>query len=168
MTLQTLLVARSPSEVTELWHRAVIEGERYANITLGPLLEEHLVMTLRSHVSDVGLCRIVAREFLLLRPRGDSESLIRVAGRCLLIAGFFPLLARRRNVRVGYFFEIGAGAYHAHASYWAARGRSGYAECSKTAAERFPDLVGTLRGMKGSAIIRDEIEALTIPHVEWY
>lgn len=163
MISRTLMVTDSSTDVTELWHLAVTEGEKRAHVVLGPLLEEHLVMTLRSYINDVELCRIVALEFL----SGGSESLIRIAGRCLLIAGLFPALARKRNVRVGYFFEIGIGAYHAHASYWSARGKSGYAQCSETVAKRFPDLVGTLRGMRDSPIIADEIEALTVPPLEW-
>ncbi len=163
MTSRTLMVTDGSTDVTELWHCAVTEGERRAHVILGPLLEEHLIMILRSFTNDVGLCRIVALEFL----SGGSESLIRIAGRCLLIAGLFPALARKRNVRIGYFFEIGIGAYYAHASYWSARGKSGYAQCSETAAKRFPDLVGTLRGMRDSTITTEEIEALTAPCSEW-
>lgn len=163
MTSQ-LSTARSSKAITELWLHAVTEGEKWANIYLGPLLEEHLAMTLRSYVRDIGLCRVVARELL---QSEDAETLIKVAGRCLLIAGLFPAHARRRNVRVGYFAEIGIGAYHAHASYWGARGKRGYAECSRTAAERFPDLVGTLRGMKNSPNIAVEMQALFVPYDKW-
>jgi hypothetical protein len=161
------MVADSPHGVTGLWHRAVVEGERRAHIELGALLEEHLVMILQSYISDVGLCRTVALEFLSSRRPGDSGSLIKVAGRCLLIAGLFPAVARRRNVRTGYFFDVGVGAYHAHASYWGARGKTGYAHCSRAAAERFPDLVGTLRGMRSSPHIAEEIEALVVPELRW-
>ncbi len=167
MTSQTLMTTRNSEDVTELWHRAVREGERCAGVVLGQPLAEHLVMTLRSYIADTELCRIVAREFLPTYLQSDSEALIRVAGRCLLITGLFPALAKRRNVKVGYFFEIGVGSYHAHANYWNARGRKGYAQCSKTAAERFLDLVETLRGMRGSPVTAEEIEALTTPDLKW-
>lgn len=163
MPPQELMVARSPKEINELWHSAVTEGERCADVALGPLLRGHLVMTLVSSMRDTALCRDVARQFL----QKDSESLIMVAGRCLLIAGLFPALARRRNVGIGYFFKVGVGAYSAHSSYWSARGRHGLATCSKIASERFPDLFKTLRGMKGSPVTKEEVEALEIPEFRW-
>ncbi|MGB3922118.1 MAG: hypothetical protein WBL19_02475 [Minisyncoccia bacterium] len=166
MPLQELMLAEN--DTTGLWHRAVLEGERRAGISLGPMLEEHLTMTLRSYLKDTELCAVVAREFLETYALYDSEALIRVAGRCLLIAGFFPELSRRRNVRIGYFFEMGVGAYRAHAGYWQARRRTSYAKASRSAAERFADLVKTLRGMKNSELLAEELQATKISPLEWH
>ena len=163
MTSQ-LMLARSSETVSDFWHRAVTEGERQAEISLSPLLKGHLAMTLRSYIRDLALCRVVAREYM--QPR-DAEDLVKVAGRCLLIEGLFPELFRRRNVHKGYFVEIGTSAYHAHAVYWSARGRHGYAECSRSAAEHFLDLVGTLMGMNNSPNIAEALQALRTPHNKW-
>lgn len=156
------------NDTTELWHRAVLEGEKYAGVILGQMLEEHLTITLRSYLKDTGLCSVIAKEFLSNYDHFNPEALIRVAGRCLLIAGLFPELPRRRNVRIGYFFETGIGAYQSHASYWYARRKDSYAKASRTAAERFTDLVKTLRGMRNSQIVAEELEAIKISHLEWH
>lgn len=168
MDAQELMVAENEEEPREIWYRAIREGERKANVTLGALLEDHLVATLRSYVIDSNLCRVVAQDFLLTFSYTQTETLLNIAGRCLIITGFFPAVARRRNVREGYFVDMGVGAYNAHATFWHARGKINYAKCSKCAAERFLDLVKTLRGMRSSQVIAEEIEALSVPELRWH
>ena len=168
MDAQERMVAENKEEQRSIWYQAIEEGERRANVVLGPLLEDHLVTTLRSYVLDRNLCRVVARDFLSHFLYTNSETLISVAGRCLIITGFFPDISRRRNVREGYFIETGVGAYNAHASYWSAHGNRNYAKCSRNAAERFLDLVKTLRGMRNSRVVAEEIEALSVPELHWH
>lgn len=100
---------------TELWHGLVREGERRAQAALDDEVESYLVFALMRHVGDAPLAhRIMALEFLetLLRDGRAREAALRDVGdRCLLIAGLYPDLARRRRVSLRYFVDLGQGAY---------------------------------------------------------
>ncbi len=100
---------------TQLWHELVREGEARAHAALGEELESYLVFTLMRHYRDAPLAhRVMALELLeaLQRDGGQRRDELRDVGdRCLLIAGLYPELARRRRVPLRYFLELGQGAY---------------------------------------------------------
>jgi hypothetical protein len=100
---------------TQLWHELVREGEQRARQRLGEDAESYLVFTLMRHHRDAPLAhRTMALELLeALQHRGRrrEDDLRDVGDRCLLLAGFYPELARRRRVDLAYFIELGRGAY---------------------------------------------------------
>ncbi len=100
---------------TALWHELVRDAEAKAGRSLGEDLESYLVFTLMRHYRDAPLAhRVVALEWLEAMQREGrqrSDELRDVGDRCLLIAGFYPELAQRRNVPLSYFVEVGRGAY---------------------------------------------------------
>ncbi|MCE3004635.1 MAG: hypothetical protein LW860_18360 [Xanthomonadaceae bacterium] len=102
-------------EGTNLWHELVREGEQRARQRLDEDAEAYLVFTLMRHHRDVPLAhRTMALELLeALRRSGRrrEDDLRDVGDRCLLLAGFYPDLAQRRRVDLGYFVALGRGAY---------------------------------------------------------
>jgi hypothetical protein len=100
---------------TQLWHELVREGESRAHARLDEDLESYLVFTLMRHLGDAPLAhRVMALELLeaLLKDgRRRRDELRDVGDRCLLIAGLYPELAKRRRVSLRYFVTLGQGAY---------------------------------------------------------
>jgi hypothetical protein len=100
---------------TQLWHELVREAAQGAHARLSEDLESYLVFTLMRHLGDAPLGqRIMALELLeaLLKDGRQREQELRDVGdRCLLIAGLYPQLARRRHVPLRYFLDLGRGAY---------------------------------------------------------
>lgn len=107
-----IVTSNSP---TELWHGLVREGEHRARARLDEESESYLVFTLMRHHRDAPLAhRTMALELLEALQRDGrlrEQDLRDVGDRCLLIAGFYPELARRRRVPLSYFVELGQGAY---------------------------------------------------------
>lgn len=100
---------------TELWQALVREGERRAGAALDEHSESWLVFTLMRHLGNARLAEpAMAIEYLqALQCRGRLRSLALqdVGERCLLIAGLYPELAERRRVGLGYYIELGQGAF---------------------------------------------------------
>lgn len=100
---------------TQLWHDLIREGEQRAHARLPEDAESYLVFTLMRHYRDAPLGhRIMALELLgaLLKDGKQREQELRDVGdRCLLIAGLYPELARKRRVSLDYFIQLGQGAY---------------------------------------------------------
>jgi hypothetical protein len=99
----------------ELFRDLVREGEERAHQPLDETLESYLVFTLIEHLRDPaidtqpmavalldGLDQVGALREQRLRTVGD---------RCLLIAGFYPELARKRMVTPRYYAALGRHAY---------------------------------------------------------
>lgn len=110
--MSPLLTGNSP---TELWHDLVRQGEERAQRRLDEDTEAYLVFTLMRHYRDVPLAhRTMALEWLHALDqagRDRQDGLRDVGDRCLLLAGLYPQLAERRRVNLGYFIELGRGAY---------------------------------------------------------
>lgn len=100
---------------TELWYELVREGEARMQLQLPDAVESYLVFVLQRHQRDAQLAgRTIALECLegLERHGRDRQQRLRDVGdRCLLIAGLFPRLARRRNVQPEYYAAMGQAAY---------------------------------------------------------
>jgi hypothetical protein len=100
---------------TAQWQRLVQEASTNASLALDEELESYLVFLLeRSCAQTDVLQRIMALDYLhglTTDGRERRERLREVGDHCLLFAGLFPHIARKRLVRIGYFVEIGRGAY---------------------------------------------------------
>lgn len=125
---------------TELWRDLVREGEARAETALPENVQAYLVFLLMRHLRDGSLAgRTMALEWLHAlelagRPRADA--LRDVGDRCLLLAGWYPKLAERRQVSASYFAAIGQSAY----SEVAGVARNGYGAL-------FTELSGAYRPM---------------------
>lgn len=128
----------------ELFRDLVREGEERAREPLDETLESYLVFTLVEHLRDpVLVSEPMALSLLdsLEQVGGVREQRLRAVGdRCLLIAGFFPDLARRRLVTPGYYAALGRHAY----DELAAAMRASLAELYQALSEAFDALVHVL------------------------
>jgi hypothetical protein len=101
---------------TAQWQALVSE----ASLALGKSalpeeLESYLVFLLMRFTGNPALSgSVMALEFLrgieLLKTARES-SLRDVGDKCLLFAGFFPEMARRRRVKMSYYVDLGRSAY---------------------------------------------------------
>jgi len=134
----------------ELWQAAIREACEGGGSTLDEAQESYLVFVLLRHQRDARLlARIQALEWLDAQQQSGSaraDALRDVGDRCLLVAGLFPALARRRRVSADYFIELGRGAYQGVAD----AGRDAYAELFARLASSYRELVAVLRGVRGS------------------
>jgi hypothetical protein len=100
---------------TAQWQRLVKEASSNAAHTLDEDLESYLVFLLARFCEETSaLERVMALEYLqglAATGRIRQERLRDVGDQCLLFAGLFPHMARKRMVRIGYFVELGRGAY---------------------------------------------------------
>lgn len=167
MNPQSLVVANHSKDISHIWRSAVQEGEERAHVTLSPILEDHLVLTLQTNTNRLDLERPIAFDASDALVSSDALALIMLGGKCLIIAGLFPLLARRRNVQIGYFVNIGKSAYKSHAVYWEGRGAYAHAHISHEVVEHFHSLVATLRGIRPAKVITDDLDAIGLPETVW-
>lgn len=100
---------------SQLWYELVRDGEERMHLRLPDEVESYLVFVLHRHQHDAWLGgRTMALECLHgleLAGHARTDALRDVGDRCLLIAGLFPRLAHRRNVRPGYYASLGRAAY---------------------------------------------------------
>jgi hypothetical protein len=100
---------------TAQWQRLVQEASANTSRRLDEELESYLVFLLARFCGQTELLeRIIALEYLRgLEARGRirNQRLREVGDQCLLFAGLFPHLARRKLVRISYFVQIGCTAY---------------------------------------------------------
>src|SRR5688572_546372 len=124
---------------TALWQELIREGEQRAGKALGEDLESYLVFTLMRHLGDAPLAhRVMALELLeALNAAGAQRKgeLRDVGDRCLLIAGLYPDLAKRRRVPLSYFVDLGQGAYDTLAGEMRAALSALYAELARAFAQ---------------------------------
>lgn len=167
MNPQSLLVANESKSIAHIWRSAVKEGEERAQVSLSPLLEDHLVSTLETNTTRLDLGRPIAFDASDALLSSDALPLVMLGGKCLIIAGLFPLLARRRNVQIGYFVNIGKSAYRSHAIYWEGRGALLHAHISNEVVEHFHALVATLRGIRTAEVATADLDAIALPQTAW-
>ncbi len=132
-----------------LWHRVVREASGAAGRTLDDTLEAYLLMLLLRFAHRPEILRtIMAREYLegmQQTGRARDERLRDVGDQCLILAGLFPGLARRRRVSPAYFIDLGRGAYGELASRLARSAAELYRELA-TAFVALMDVLHALRG----------------------
>lgn len=97
------------------WHALVNQAEQQCQLELGEELESYLVFLLMRFAARPELAAsIVAMEFLQalhIRGKKQQHELRDIGDKCLLFAGLFPDLARRRHVNISYFVDVGQSAY---------------------------------------------------------
>ena len=132
-----------------LWQAVIREALATRGAELDESQESYLVFVLLRHQRDERLlARIQALEWLDAQAqagRARTDALRDVGDRCLLVAGLFPALARRRRVGVEYFVDLGRGAYQGVAD----AGRDAYAELFARLAGTYHELVATLQAVRG-------------------
>jgi hypothetical protein len=110
--MSTLML--NPTSVAQ-WHNLVHEAEVAIAEHLEEALESYLVFLLMRYTCQPALgTRVVALDYLeglAARGRVGQQKLRDVGDCCLLFAGLFPELARRRRVAIHYFIELGQSAY---------------------------------------------------------
>lgn len=134
----------------QLWYDLVREGEERVRTRLPELIESYLVFLLQRHQGDAVLGkRVLALDWLGGQELTGSEradALRDVGDRCLLIAGFFPRLAQRRNVQPGYYAALGQAAY----GEVAAVARAGHAELFARLARAFEAMLRVLGSLRAT------------------
>lgn len=132
----------------ELWQALVQEAGARAGHRLDAWREAHLVFVLLRYQNDGQLlARTQALAWLHAQDQVGqwrTECLQRVGDECLLIAGLFPALARRRHVSVDYFVGLGCGAYREVAEHGTRETSSFYG----TLARSYRQLVQVLRQLR--------------------
>jgi len=98
-----------------LWYDLVRDASENSGRSLGEALESYLIFVLVRTTRESGLIsRIVALAFLdslNYVGRIRSDKLRDVGDQCLIVAGLFPGVAKRRLVRTDYFVDIGRSAF---------------------------------------------------------
>ena len=101
---------------TAHWHKLVCEAEHQAQQALGEEVQSYLVFLLQRFLGKPEIVgRIMALDYLkslYSSGRQQIEKLRDVGDICLLHAGLFPMRARRRQVSVNYYVDLGIGAYY--------------------------------------------------------
>lgn len=140
------------STATALWQGLIREAEQRRHLALGEDLEAYLVFALMRHLGDAQLPgRIMAEEYLRAHERPLRPDHLRDVGdRCLLLAGLFPRLARRRRVDTGYYIDLGRGAYATAARRAPSIERSLFGQL----AEAFASLVEVLQAVRPGAAMQ--------------
>jgi len=132
----------------ELWQSAIREACEGGGRALDESQESYMVFVLLRHQRDQRLlARIQALEWLDAQQQAGSaraDALRDVGDRCLLVAGLFPALAKRRRVGVDYFIDLGRGAYQGVAE----AGRDAYAGLFAHLADSYRELVTVLQGVR--------------------
>jgi len=100
-----------------LWFDIVHDAEASCAISLQTEIESYLVFLLMRHLKRTDLAsQILAKSFLEAMQASRhlrTETLRSVGDQCLLFAGLYPEVAKKRHVRPGYFVDLGQAAYSA-------------------------------------------------------
>ncbi len=172
---------------TAQWQRLIREAASSSAHQLDEDLESYLVFVLMRFCRDPALTkRIMAIEFLQsLHAQGQlrNAGLRDVGDQCLLFAGIFPHLARRRMVKISYFVDLGRSAYHELSEFMSVSAAELYRELSAAFVSlmevlhhmcelRGDPLLQPLEAMElwrdtGSTHARDTLRATTEAPVIW-
>lgn len=144
------------------WQSLVQEAGRSSNVSLSEELENYLVFLLMRHIQNPEIVKsIVASSFLKsLETIGkERQYLLREVGdTCLLLSGLFPNNARKKNVRISYYVEIGKSAYFT-LSNCCGNQLSNLFETLDTQFISLMDLLLTMRTLDNKTLSLDLLEA---------
>lgn len=146
------------------WHRLVNDAQFVIADRLDEVLESYLVFLLMRYMRHHRLgARIMALDYLEgtnSRSRSGKNRLREVGDSCLLFAGLFPEIARRRRVAIHYFIELGQTAYATLSDNHSIHGEAG--STFTQLAEGFVRLVDVLLAMRtlnGQGVSLQPLEA---------
>lgn len=112
--METNLVLE-PTELAQ-WHRLFGEASMLCNFVLDEEVVSYLTfLVMRQTARLEVVTNAMALDFLdaqLASGELQEIKLRETADRCVIISGFFPGLAEKRLVRVGYFTKLAYSAYH--------------------------------------------------------
>jgi hypothetical protein len=98
-----------------LWHEVVQGAEKRCQVALEDKLESYLISLLVQYTNRPEVVRQIFAEAFLkalqLHEIERNSSLQNVGDQCLLFAGLFPHAAKRRQVKISYFVDLGQSAY---------------------------------------------------------
>lgn len=98
-----------------LWRDVIKGAEDRCAITLKQELESYLVSLMMRFTNQPGVARqVIATAFMEAMQKGELErrvSLAQVGDHCLILAGLFPKAITHRQVKLGYFVDLGRSAY---------------------------------------------------------
>ncbi|MDQ3511198.1 MAG: hypothetical protein M3414_05870 [Pseudomonadota bacterium] len=147
----------------QLWYDLVRDGEDRVRTRLPEMIESYLVFVLQRHQGDAVMGqRIMALDWLggqQLAGRERADAMRDVGDRCLLIAGMFPRLAERRNLQPGYYAALGRTAY----AEVAAVARAGYAELFALLAQAFDTMLRVLGGLRATPQLHGAPQLVVAP-----
>lgn len=130
------------------WQHLVRSAAAECEQSLEEELESYLVFLMMRFASKPQMAdTVLALEYLqsaMHEGRHQAERLRDVGDQCLLYSGLFPLRARRRLVRMGYYVDLGRGAYRQLAE----RVQQGWAHTFGRLAEEFVALRDVLQAMR--------------------
>ncbi len=136
------------SSAMSQWQRLVGEAQKAAQTDLDEQLESYLVFLLMRFMGDTHVAaRVLALDYLeSMHVSGHAcqQQLRDVGDRCLLVSGLFPQRAERRRVSIGYFVNLGRGAY----GHLAQRLEAGLSDLYISLAEGFVMLMDTLQAVR--------------------
>lgn len=100
---------------TALWQEVIHEAEQACSVALKEEIEAYLVFLLMRYINKPEFVKqIIASEFLQSLELSSIQrevALREVGDKCLLFAGLFPSIAKKRLVRQSYFVKLGQAAY---------------------------------------------------------
>ena len=117
------------------WQALVHEATQVAHVALGEDMESYLVFVLMRYTETPHILnQRVAPDFLASSTHAHTarRALLRSVGdKCLLFAGLFPGLAKKRNVEPDYYINMGQSAYGTLADLHRRKQRILYANLSQ-------------------------------------
>lgn len=103
------------TSTTALWYDLIQHGEQQCSIVLTKELEAYLVFLMMRYVNKPELIsKIIATSFMqaLSQKRKVKEERLQAIGdQCLLLAGLFPNIVKKRLVKLSYYVKMGQNAY---------------------------------------------------------
>lgn len=98
-----------------LWQDVILQAEGRCDVRLTEELEVYLISLLSRYMDRPDIAhKVFATAFLesiQMQERQRAVSLQHVGDQCLLVAGLFPQLANRKQVKISYFVDLGRSAY---------------------------------------------------------
>lgn len=135
--------------VDEFWYDTIRYGETHAHISLPPMLEKYLVMTLMEYLHETHLMDTpIAIHLLEGVEQNNLIRLSRAASVSLLILGLFPERMDRMLISSSYLLFIGQTSYDHLALHFEAIRRRGEADLARQARDSFEPMARVLRGMR--------------------
>jgi hypothetical protein len=110
--MQNILLAPT---ATAQWQQLISDAAGESKVKLNEEMESYLVFLLMRFLKDSQLGKsVLCMDYLnALAEKSNTkqEKLRDVADNCLLVSGFYPQIAEKRNVNISYFVNLGKTAY---------------------------------------------------------
>lgn len=146
-----------PTEISQ-WHALVNEAQASTRLMLSENTESYLVFLLMRFIQGNKLIEsVIALDFLesMHKPRRRQVELLRDVGdKSLLFCGLFPGIAKKRNLSLDYFVDMGQAAYLTIGELYESQSRLFF-----QLSDQFIVLQQILRAMRGEFIQFSNIDS---------